>query len=162
MATIIDHVFGHCYGVGVRERCADLLHTVKDNLEAFYVMKGFNKKHRQQLAPQQHPTLQPLSSFSGVTSPGYANQGLQGLQRTPTGLEHLNVDFDSLLGSLNGGGNPEDFDIFSTMGAGHDAGAIFVPVDNGQGEGGGSGGGGAFGTQSPNGGLQQWVSYELF
>lgn len=159
MATIIDHIFGHCYGVGVRERCSDLLWTVKENLEAFYVMKGFNKK-RQQIAPQQHPTLQPLPSFSSVTSPSFGvgqqtptihNQ----LQRTPTGggLENLNVDFDSLLGSLNGGGNPDDFDIFSNMAANQDTGAIFVPVDTGaQGQ-------SDFGTASPNGGLQQWVSF---
>lgn len=161
MATIIDHIFGHCYGVGVRERCSDLLWTVKENLEAFYVMKGFNKK-RQQIAPQQHPTLQPLPSFSSVTSPSFGvgqqtptihNQ----LQRTPTGggLENLNVDFDSLLGSLNGGGNPDDFDIFSNMAANQDTGAIFVPVDTGaQGQ-------SDFGTASPNGGLQQWENWNF-
>jgi hypothetical protein len=171
MATIIDHIFGHCYGVGVRERCSDLLWTVKENLEAFYVMKGFNKKR----IPQQHPTLQPLPSFSGVASPTsfptqhqsqQQNQQQQPLpphlQRTPTGLENLNVnvDFDSLLGSLNGGGgggagNAEDFDIFGNMASQHDSGAIFVPVDNGAGA--------DFGPQttSPNGGLQQWVSSRL-
>jgi hypothetical protein len=162
MATIIDHIFGHCYGVGVRERCSDLLWTVKENLEAFYIMKGFNKKR----IPQQHPTLQPLPSFSSVTSPvtaGFSGQQQQQqqqalhaqLQRTPTGLENLNVDFDSLLGSLNGGGTAEDFDIFGNI-AQHqqDASAIFVPVD------GGPSGGTDFGqpTTSPNGGLQQWVS----
>lgn len=170
MATIIDHIFGHCYGVGVRERCSDLLWTVKENLEAFYVMKGFNKKR----IPQQHPTLQPLPSFSSVqtvTSPGFGNSQQQvqqqvqqqahmhaQLQRSGTGLEGLNVnvDFDSLLGSLNGGGGGEDFDIFGNMGAQqHDAGAIFVPVDNG--------GGADFGSQttSPNGGLQQWESWNF-
>jgi hypothetical protein len=157
MATIIDHIFGHCYGVGVRERCSDLLWTVKENLEAFYVMKGFNKK-RLQMPPQQHPTLQPLPSFSSVTSPGFGQQTPtmhSSLQRTPTGgLENLNVDFDSLLGSLNGGGNAEDFDIFSNMGQGQESGAIFVPVDAGA-----QGGQSDFGTTSPNGGLQQWVSW---
>jgi hypothetical protein len=141
MATIIDHIFGHCYGVGVRERCADLLCTVKDNLEAFYVMKGFNKRR----VPQQHPTLQPLPSFQG-------QYPMNALQRTPT----VNVDFESLLGNLNGG-QGEDFDVFGGMGQGGDAGAIFVPVDNGEG-GSGVGGGGGFRTTSPNGGLQQWVS----
>tara|TARA_R110002003_G_scaffold48_18_gene4068 strand:- start:13015 stop:14145 length:1131 start_codon:yes stop_codon:yes gene_type:complete len=157
MATIIDHIFGHCYGVGVRERCSDLLWTVKENLEAFYVMKGFNKK-RLQMPPQQHPTLQPLPSFSSVTSPGFGQQTPtmhSSLQRTPTGgLENLNVDFDSLLGSLNGGGNAEDFDIFGNMGQGQESGAIFVPVDAGA-----QGGQSDFGTTSPNGGLQQWVSW---
>jgi hypothetical protein len=164
MMTMIDHIFGHCYGIGVRERCSDLLWTVKENLEAFYVMKGFNKKQRQNLAPQQHPTLQPLPSFSStspnfVTTPHMSTGPHGQLQRTSTGLESLNVDFDSILGSLNGGGNTEDFDIFSNVGGGgnnggHDANAIFVPVDSGvQG-----GGGGDYGTTSPNGGLQQWVS----
>jgi len=159
MMTMIDHIFGHCYGISVRERCSDLLWTVKENLEAFYVMKGFNKK-RQNLAPQQHPTLQPLPSFSS-TSPNFVGQTprlSQGphsqLQRTST-LDGLNVDFDSILGSLNGGGNSEDFDIFGNMNngnAGGDGNAIFVPVDSGvQGT-------GDFGTTSPNGGLQQWVS----
>jgi hypothetical protein len=166
MATIIDHIFGHCYGVGVRERCRDLLGQVKENLEAFYVMKGFNKKR----IPSQHPTLQPLQSFSmttnttssSTTSPSQtANFATQHqlhhnnnqLQRTPTLLNDINVDFDSLLGSLNGGGQQDDFQFFGGgMGAQHDAGAIFVPVDGGQ-------GGDGFGQQtSPNGGLQQWVS----
>jgi hypothetical protein len=155
MATIIDHIFGHCYGVGVRERCSDLLWTVKENLEAFYVMKGFNKKR----IPQQHPTLQPLPSFSSVTSPtgagfaGHAHMLPAQLQRASTGLESLNVDFEGLLGSLNGGGAGDEFDIFGGMqGQQNDAGAIFVPVDNGAQD---------FGAQtaSPNGGLQQWVSF---
>ncbi|KAJ4366812.1 hypothetical protein N0V83_007337 [Neocucurbitaria cava] len=175
MATIIDHIFGHCYGVGVRERCSDLLWTVKENLEAFYVMKGFNRK-RLQLAPMQHPTLQPLPSFSAVASPtGFNNGGAggAGAQQTPassmhaqlqrsntnttssaTGLDNLNVDFDSLLGSLNGGvgggtgNNADDFDIFSGMGGQHDsAGAIFVPVEGG--------------AQSPNGGLTQWENWNF-
>ncbi|KAH9859853.1 hypothetical protein IAQ61_011635 [Plenodomus lingam] len=185
MATIIDHIFGHCYGVGVRERCSDLLWTVKENLEAFYVMKGFNRK-RAQMAPQQHPTLQPLPSFGSVTSPGFgaavsansqANNGtgagsasLQGrMQRTNTSgaMDALNVDFDALLGSLNGGGGgggggaghaSDDLDFFTSMGgAGQDAGAIFVPVDTGA-QGGHAG---DFGTASPNGGLQQWENWNF-
>jgi hypothetical protein len=164
MATIIDHIFGHCYGVGVRERCRDLLGQVKENLEAFYVMKGFNKRR----VPGQHPTLQPINSFNtNVTSPlsqtqGFPQQPHQMLNRTPTGLSSIDgnlnatVDFDSLLGSLTGGGQPEDFEFFGNMGGQQDPGAIFVPVDNAAGD---AGGGGAFGQQpGPNGGLQQWVS----
>jgi hypothetical protein len=46
----------------------------------------------------------------------------------------------------------EDFDVWGGMGAGagQDTGAIFVPVDTGHHA--------EFGTTSPNGGLQQWVS----
>jgi hypothetical protein len=134
MMTMIDHIFGHCYGVSVRERCSDLLWTVKENLEAFYVMKGFNKK-RQNLAPQQHPTLQPLPSFSS-TSPNFVGQ----TPRLPQGPQ---------------GGSGEDFDIFGNMNGGNvggDSNAIFVPVDSG------AQGSGDFGTTSPNGGMQQWVS----
>jgi len=177
MATIIDHIFGHCYGVGVRERCSDLLWTVKENLEAFYVMKGFNRK-RAHTVPQQHPTLQPLHSFSAITSPGFGGSsngaagGLAGsananvmqnhLQKTHTGnLDGLNVDLDSLLGSLNGGGHvTDDLDFFAGMGSGgsQDAGAIFVPVDTATQS---NDHGGGFGTASPNGGLQQWESWNF-
>ena len=170
MATIIDHIFGHCYGVGVRERCSDLLWTVKENLEAFYVMKGFNKK-KSHLPPQQHPTLQPLPSFSAMTSPVFAGpHGLHSLQRTTTGntLDGLNVDLDALLDSLHGGGGvsgagPDDFDLFSSLANGaagnqqDTSTAIFVPVD-----GAGTAGGvvSDFGNStSSNGGLAQWVSY---
>ncbi|KAF2128674.1 hypothetical protein P153DRAFT_342673 [Dothidotthia symphoricarpi CBS 119687] len=168
ITTIIDHIFGHCYGVDITQRCSDLLFTVKENLEAFYVMKGFNRK-RLHLAPQQHPTLQPLPSFS---SPGYGQRPHSQLSRASTGvgLDSLNQEFDSLLGGLNGGGGSttEDFDIFSGMGGGgwegkssvggvvhaqtHDSGAIFVPVDTGVQD---------FGTTSPNGGLQQWENWNF-
>lgn len=184
MSVLIDHIFGHCYGVGVRERCSDLLWTVKENLEAFYVMKGFKKR---QLAPQQHPTLQPLPSFSAASPNSYAAHphgaanGVPGqqqpypgggpLQRTSTagsggsGMDGLNVDFDALLGSLNGGGGggggvPEDFDLFASMAAQQASeGAIFVPVE---GQGGDEAGGGqaAFGMDNrANGGLAQWESW---
>ncbi|KAH5491387.1 hypothetical protein HBI52_219900 [Parastagonospora nodorum] len=159
MATIIDHIFGHCYGVGVRERCRDLLGQVKENLEAFYVMKGFNKKRP---TPSQHPTFQPYS----LTSPQNSNFGAQHqlhsqVQRNaPANLADINVDFDSLLGSMNGGGQGDDFEFFGGAGAGgmqgqQDPGAIFVPVDGTQGADG-------FGQQtSPNGGLQQWESWDF-
>jgi hypothetical protein len=142
MATIIDHIFGHCYGVGVRERCADLLWTVKENLEAFYVLKGFNKKPAQ-VAPQQHPTLQPLHSFA---SPGFASQMAGHVQRAP--------DFESFLGAGQASNN-DDYDIFGDMGGQDSSSAIFVPVDGvGMQDGGGGGGGVGFGL---NGGMAQWV-----
>ena len=55
-------------------------------------------------------------------------------------------------GGSGGGGSDQDFDVWGGMngGAGQDTGAIFVPVDTGH--------HGEFGTTSPNGGLQQWVS----
>ena len=51
-----------------------------------------------------------------------------------------------------GAGSAEDYDVWGGMsaGAGQDTGAIFVPVDTGHHA--------EFGTTSPNGGLQQWVS----
>ena len=167
MATIIDHIFGHCYGVGVRERCSDLLWTVKENLEAFYVMKGFNKK-RVQLAPQQHPTLQPLPSFSAMTSPVFAPgpHSLQNhVQRTPNGrLDSLNVDLDAFLGSLNASHTmSDDLDLFTSLNTAASGGpatnphdtstAIFVPVDNAASA--------DFSTASPNAGLAQWVSFSF-
>jgi hypothetical protein len=141
MATIIDHIFGHCYGVGVRERCADLLWTVKENLEAFYVLKGFNKKPAQ-VAPQQHPTLQPLHSFA---SPGFASQMAGHVQRAP--------DFESFLGAGQASNN-DDYDIFGDMGGQDSSSAIFVPVDGVGMQDGGGGGGVGFGL---NGGMAQWV-----
>jgi hypothetical protein len=184
---MIDHIFGHCYGAPIRDRCSDLLWTVKENLEAFYVMKGFNRK-RAHVAPQQHPTLQPLPSFSG-TSPHFAspssaamnNPRFAALHRASSGLDALNVDFDSLLGTLQGGGPPsvssagngngmsgvDDYDLFSLgMGGGGGAGAGAGAGANGAGgrDGGAifvpvdGGGGGEYGTASPGGGMGAWVS----
>jgi hypothetical protein len=56
--------------------------------------------------------------------------------------------------SAGGGGVQEEFDVWGQMGGQQDSGAIFVPVDTGA-HGGRTG---DFGTTSPNGGLQQWVS----
>lgn len=183
MMTAIDHIFGHCYGVGVRERCSDLLWTVKENLEAFYIMKGIPKKSA--APPQQHPTLQPLSlhhsaaannagaanannTGGGNGTPDMNQMAMTGLQ---TPMDNLNVDFESLLGGLGGAGpgtgGSEEFNSFLAHMQSNDHGAIFVPVDNAaavQGAGGaewGDGVGvGVSGTTSPNG-LQQWVRIAL-
>lgn len=162
MMTIIDHIFGHCYGVGVRERCSDLLWTVKENLEAFYIMKGIPKK-----SAAQHSTVQSLASQSqplqpttGTGTPDVSQMAMTGLQ---TPMDSLNVDFETLLGGLGGpgtgAGTAEDFDSFLAGMPGSDHGAIFVPVDSSsagvQGTEWGDGVG-VSGTTSPSG-LQQWV-----
>ncbi|KAF2637806.1 hypothetical protein P280DRAFT_471972 [Massarina eburnea CBS 473.64] len=126
MQTIIDHIFGHCYGVGVRERCSDLLWTVKENLEAFYIMKGIPKRsttslpstsalptsslqhHQQQ---QQHPGLQSRSSHSQQTQPPHLQrqQSTRDLSQLPmtglTPMENLSVDFETLLDNFAPPGN---------------------------------------------------------
>ncbi|KAF2463739.1 fungal-specific transcription factor domain-containing protein [Lindgomyces ingoldianus] len=79
MVTIIDHVFGHCYGISVRERCSDLLWTVKENLEAFYIMKGIRsyKSMVTTPTPPYFPSSQPLSqSQSQSQSQGQTLQSL--------------------------------------------------------------------------------------
>ncbi|KAF2866534.1 hypothetical protein BDV95DRAFT_584114 [Massariosphaeria phaeospora] len=171
MVTIIDHIFGHCYGIGVRERCSDLLWTVKENLEAFYIMKGVNKRRHH---PQQHPTLQPLQQVtSSTTTADFSHLALHSQQQTP--LEHNSTgnlgnfpaDFDNLLGSLSvtaTANTAEDFDNFFAGMQANDHGAIFVPVDAGvQGGGGGAEWSDGMGTAttSPNVGLQQWESWNF-
>ena len=141
MMTIIDHIFGHCYGVSVRDRCADLLWTVKENLEAFYIMKGIPKKAA--APPQQHPSFHHAQSgahaqglphalnrnntqSSSVASPDLG-LNMAGLH---TPMENLNVDFESLLGSLSaqGGVGEGDLDGFlAGLQRGNDA--IFMPAD---------------------------------
>jgi len=152
MMTIIDHVFGHCYGVGVRERCSDLLGTVKDNLEAFYTMKGVDKRkngnggtpqvqrsnRQQQLQYQQHMQQQQRQQHSlpPLQATNMSDMGQMGLhaQLVQTPMDNLNVDLDALLSASGGNiGGPtsttETFeDFFAGMGN-NEPGAIFVPVD---------------------------------
>ncbi|KAF1831210.1 hypothetical protein BDW02DRAFT_650073 [Decorospora gaudefroyi] len=179
MATIIDHVFGHCYGVGVRERCRDLLVTVKLNLEAFYVMKGFRASAtRRRLQGRLPDSLlglspKPVGGFHTQTqTPTQTHTGTSGLLQRAHTLDGLG-DFESMLGGLGGGGGvgnasagggppppPDEFDVWAGMGAAaQDSGAIFVPVDT-TGVG-GIGHEGGFGTTSPNGGLQQWENWNF-
>ena len=165
MMTIIDHIFGHCYGVGVRERCSDLLWTVKENLEAFYIMKGIPKKSI--APPQQHPKMQPLShqslshSLAQNTNSGQSATPTQELQNQmvmsgmTSPMDTLNVDFESLLGGYGagagaGGNAAEDLDNFLMQS--NDHGAIFVPVDNAA-----TVRGVEWGEQPSPSGLRQWV-----
>ncbi|KAF1957568.1 hypothetical protein CC80DRAFT_592812 [Byssothecium circinans] len=189
MQTIIDHIFGHCYGVGVRERCSDLLWTVKENLEAFYIMKGIPKRSHHQHQPQPPSYPLPLSSSSHHQQAPHAHlrrqqtssssahaHDLNNTSLPMTGLttpmDNLNVDFESLLGGFgqgnagagagaDAGTGVEDFDSFlQGMQGSSDPGAIFVPVDN-------AGAvrtdwGDGVGTTPGSAGLQQWVSQLSF
>jgi hypothetical protein len=158
MMTIIDHIFGHCYGVGVRERCSDLLWTVKENLEAFYIMKGIRKKTT--APPQQHPTLPQQSHHTNSNAgpsvtPTQEMQNQMVMSGMTTPMDTLNVDFESLLGGYgagaSGGGNAaEDLDNFLMQS--NDHGAIFVPVDGAT-----AVHGVEWGEQTSPNGLQQWV-----
>jgi hypothetical protein len=150
MMTIVDHIFGHCYGVGVRERCSDLLWTVKENLEAFYVMKGVNKRRA---ALQQQPPFRPIRQDTTASSSDFAQMAMQTQLQTPMD----SVDFESLLGGLGSGSTGMGYDDFLVGMPGDDPGAIFVPVDSGVAvqatdwvDG--------IGTASPSNGIQQqWV-----
>lgn len=131
MMTIIDHIFGHCYGVGVRERCSDLLWTVKENLEAFYIMKGVGNKRKvtSALPLQQQPSYRPLRQGSAATSSDFgAQHGFAGIQ-TQMGTPMDSVDFESLLGNL-GSATAEGYEEFLAGLPSEDPGAIFVPVDS--------------------------------
>ncbi|KAF2275190.1 uncharacterized protein EI97DRAFT_379746 [Westerdykella ornata] len=151
MMTIIDHIFGHCYGVGVRERCSDLLWTVKENLEAFYIMKGVNKR---KAALQQQPAFRPIRQSSTATSSDFGQQipPLQAQLQTPMDA----VDFESLLGGLGSGVPGEGYDDFLAGMPAEDPGAIFVPVDAGMGVQGGEWIDGVGNTALGNA-TQQWV-----
>ncbi|KAF2176798.1 fungal-specific transcription factor domain-containing protein [Zopfia rhizophila CBS 207.26] len=153
MMTIIDHIFGHCYGVEIRERCSDLLWTVKENLEAFYIMKGMNKRKA-----SQQPTLQPLPGKP--TTHDFSQMALQSQLQTP--MDNLNADLDTLLGGLSSASNTEGFDDFLAGMPTNDPGAIFVPVDSGV-SGQNNEWGDGVGT-SPNGlatSMQQWDNWSF-
>jgi hypothetical protein len=148
MMTIIDHIFGHCYGVGVRERCSDLLWTVKENLEAFYIMKGVNKR---KAALQQQSPFSPIRQGSSTTNE-FGQIAMANQMQTPMDT----VDFESLLGGLGVGAAAVGYDEFLAGMPTEDPGAIFVPVDSSVGVQGNEWGGGV-GSANPNDGLQQWV-----
>lgn len=164
MMTIVDHIFGHCYGIGIRERCSDLLWTVKENLEAFYIMKGVNKK-RAPIQPLQQPPFRPLRQGS-TTTPDF-QLALQSQLQTPMD----DLDFESLLGGLGGTASADGYEDFLTNMQNQDPGAIFMPADNtgaavvaaaaAAGVVGPQGGGewidGMNGTTSPGARIGQWV-----
>lgn len=154
MMTIIDHIFGHCYGVGVRERCSDLLWTVKENLEAFYIMKGVNKRRA---ALQQQPPFRPIRQDSSTTQADFGQIAIQAQLQTPMD----SVDFESLLGGLGSASTTGAYEDFLGGMPGDDPGAIFVPVDSGVSVQGAEWVDG-IGTASPHNGIQQWVCFRLF
>lgn len=157
MMTIIDHIFGHCYGVGVRERCSDLLWTVKENLEAFYVMKGVNK--RKLVAMPQQPPFRPIRQGSTATTTTTSDFGQHFALQAQLGTPMDSVDFESLLGNM-GSATAEGYEDFMAVGMPNDdPGAIFVPVDAGVSVQGTEWNvGDASNTASPlSVGLQQWV-----
>ena len=159
MMTIIDHIFGHCYGVGARERCSDLLWTVKENLEAFYVMKGVNKRK----AVLHQPPFRPMRQASTTTA---SDLGISSIQPNQLQTPMDSLDFESILSGLASGNSTEGFEDFFTGVPNQDPGAIFVPVDTGVQQvqntewidGNNANAVNANSTTSPNSGLQQWVS----
>lgn len=152
MMTIIDHIFGHCYGIIPRERCSDLLWTVKENLEAFYVMKGVNKRK----TALHQPPFRPLRQGSGSAA-DFSQLTLQNQINTPMD----GLDLDSLLGNGFPSASTADGGFEDFLGAvpSNDPGAIFVPVDSGVSIPGTEWGDSLGSNTSPNSGIQQWVSY---
>ncbi|KAF2736933.1 fungal-specific transcription factor domain-containing protein [Polyplosphaeria fusca] len=162
MMTIIDHIFGHCYGVGVRERCSDLLWNVKENLEAFYMMKGVNKR-KTIGAPQMPQSAPPLQSFPSLQSISTAPSDFSQLTLQPqlqTPMESLSVDLENMLSGFGPAGTGEGFEDF-LAGPQGDPGAIFVPVDTGSVGIGPEWTDGVSGTRSPNNGVQQWEGWNF-
>ncbi|KAF1995115.1 hypothetical protein P154DRAFT_446218 [Amniculicola lignicola CBS 123094] len=166
MMTIIDHIFGHCYGVGVRERCSDLLWTVKENLEAFYIMKGVNKRKAIASGPLQAPMLRSLHSTT-ATSPDFSQMSLQSQSQlqsnqNQTPMDNLNADLESMFGGLSSGTGPaEGFDDFLVGMQNNDPGAIFVPVDGGTVTSQSGEWVDGVGMTSPSVSLQKWESWNF-
>lgn len=148
MFTIIDHVFGHCYGVDVQERCEDLLWTIKEILETFYGRRDF-KKHRMNKIRSSRVIEDPY--------PFGAENGLARLSIQPQSqMEGIDVDIDSLLEGLGNAPSTDGLDDFLATIPSSEAAAIFVPADEGvENDWIGSGGGG----QLPP--LQQWDNWEF-
>lgn len=47
VGTIIDHVFGHCYGISLTQRCEEILWMVKEGLESFYDLRRVTSSHKE-------------------------------------------------------------------------------------------------------------------
>jgi hypothetical protein len=130
------------------------LWTVKENLEAFYIMKGVNKRRA---ALQQQPPFRPIRQDSTTTPSDYGQMPMQPQLQTPMD----SVDFESLLGGLGSGSTTGAYEDFLAGMPGDDPGAIFVPVDSGVSVQGADWADG-IGTASPHNGIQQWVCSRRF
>jgi hypothetical protein len=124
MFTIIDHVFGHCYGVGLQERCGDILSAVKENLEVFFGMRGARRRR----AAQGQANLVKSNNHSDFGS-STALAGMN-LQAHPS-MDGLDVDLDSLLQGLGNVATNDAYEDFLPAMPSTDTGAIFVPADSG-------------------------------
>ncbi|OCK84793.1 hypothetical protein K432DRAFT_94554 [Lepidopterella palustris CBS 459.81] len=125
MVTIIDHIFGHCYGVGVQERCGDLLWAVKENLETFYGMRGVRKRMNRLTHGPPHQAVQDNNHFTPDNT--LSRMSLQ----SQTQLDGLDVDLDTLLEGLNTAPSSAGMDGFLGAVPSTDTAAIFMPADSG-------------------------------
>ncbi|KAF2811073.1 uncharacterized protein BDZ99DRAFT_385519 [Mytilinidion resinicola] len=124
MFTIMDHVFGHCYGVGVQERCGDILWAVKENLEVFFGMRGAQKRR----AAQGQANVVKGNSHSQFGSDS-ALGSMNAQPHQPMGA--LDVDLDSLLQGFGNVATADAYEDFLPAMPSTDTGAIFVPADSG-------------------------------
>ncbi|KAF2199291.1 hypothetical protein GQ43DRAFT_433517 [Delitschia confertaspora ATCC 74209] len=152
MMTIIDHIFGHCYGVGVRERCGDLLWTVKENLEGYYVMKGVDRRKgvgqqllqqqqsqqqmQQQVQQQQHYQQQQhrqrqhsMFQQQNMGNPNQTPDLTSPAQMAFNNNNPLNLDLDTLLQTLGNPSASNESQSFEDFFSKNDSGSIFIPVD---------------------------------